>query len=64
MGDDPQFNVLADECYDGDMQSCDDLYNGTLDDSSLSAYTLYGDTCAGRQDQGTRKLCTDTFPGG
>jgi hypothetical protein len=59
LGDDEGFNALAQDCYDGDMQACDDLYNRAEDDS---AYRSYGDTCAGRQPAGTRQFCTVAFP--
>jgi hypothetical protein len=59
LGDDEGFNALAEDCYDGDMQACDDLYNRAEDDS---AYRRYGDTCAGRQPAGTRQFCVVTFP--
>ncbi len=45
------------------MQSCDDLYDESVDDDSLEAYKVYGDTCAGRQPEGTNRYCRDTFPG-
>ena len=45
LGDDEELNALAQACYDGDMASCDDLYN--LSDFG-SAYEDYGATCAGR----------------
>ena len=59
LGDDEGFNALAEDCYDGDMQACDDLYNRAEDDSE---YRRYGDTCAGRQPPGTRQFCTTAFP--
>ena len=59
LGDDAGFDALAEDCFDGDMQACDDLYNRAEDDS---AYRRYGDTCAGRQPEGTRQFCTATFP--
>ncbi len=59
LGDDEGFNALAQDCYDGDMQACDDLYNRAEDDSE---YRRYGDTCAGRQPAGTRQFCTSAFP--
>jgi hypothetical protein len=41
------------------MESCDLLYGASNDGS---AYQAYGDTCAGRQPEGTQKLCTTVFP--
>ena len=45
LGEDEELNGLAQACYEGDMASCDDLYN--LSDFG-SAYEDYGATCAGR----------------
>jgi hypothetical protein len=41
------------------MTSCDDLFFEADVDTS---YETYGDTCAGRQPEGTGELCTVTFP--
>ena len=41
------------------MQACDDLYNVAEDDSD---YRRYGDTCAGRQPEGTQRFCVTAFP--
>jgi hypothetical protein len=49
---------LAEGCFDGDMQACDDLF---LRSPSGSAYEDYGDTCAGRQALGGG-FCSLTFP--
>jgi hypothetical protein len=60
LGDDPALDQLAQGCYAGDMQSCDDLF----DRSEIgSTYEAYGDSCAGRQATGTRVYCTKAFPG-
>jgi len=59
LGDDPELDALARSCHDGDMQACDDLYD---DSDAGSEYETYGDTCAGRQDRGTRQYCRDSFP--
>ena len=52
---------LAQECYDGDMDSCDDLYEQAEVDS---LYELYGGTCAGRQNvvDADTVFCTAAFP--
>jgi hypothetical protein len=63
LGDDPLFDQLAQECHDGHMRSCDDLYEQTKNDESYAAYTEYADTCAGRQASGTRQFCSNVFPG-
>lgn len=60
LGDDPELDALAQECYDGTMSSCDDLYNAS---ESGSAYEEYADTCAGRQPAGTGRYCVTSFPG-
>jgi hypothetical protein len=60
LGDDPTMDALAESCYAGGMQACDDLYR----DSPLgSAYETYGDTCAGRQPSGSGQYCVDVFGG-
>jgi hypothetical protein len=59
LGDDAQLDDLAQECFDGSMQACDDLYD---DAEPGSAYRRYGDTCAGRQPAGTRQYCVASFP--
>jgi hypothetical protein len=59
LGDDATLDDLAQSCFDGDMQSCDDLF---LESDVGSAYETYGDTCAGRQPAGTEQYCTVTFP--
>lgn len=57
LGDDPAMDELAQECFDGDMQSCDDLF---MQSDSGSTYEDYGDTCAGRQSSGGG-FCTLVF---
>jgi hypothetical protein len=59
LGDDPALDELARDCYDGDMPSCDDLFDLSQLDSNSEAY---GDTCAGRQPLGGADYCTVTFP--
>ena len=59
LGDDPALDALAQACFDGDMQACDDLF----DTAPIgSPYMSYGDTCAGRQAPGTLNYCRVTFP--
>ncbi len=63
LGSDPALDALAQSCYVGDMDACDELY-GSAD--SGSAYQIYGDTCAGRQPENTGSYCTalvDPVPG-
>jgi hypothetical protein len=58
LGEDPFLDRLAQDCHDGLMRACDDLY----DTSDLdSAYEEYGDTCAGRRDGGAWAYCADVF---
>lgn len=61
LGNDPDLDELAQECYDGDMDSCDRLYEEAELDS---LYGLYGGTCAGRQDvsDADTVFCDDAFP--
>lgn len=58
LGNDPQLDLLAEDCYGGDMDACDDLY---FESPEHSAYETYGDTCGGRQPEGTRRYCSDVF---
>jgi hypothetical protein len=62
LGDDAVFDELAQECYDGDMISCDALYETTKDDATYTAYHDYADTCAGRQEIATSVYCSEAFP--
>ena len=59
LGDDATLNTLAERCYEGDLQACDDLYSQS---DSSSPYHVYGDTCAGRQPENTGHYCTDLAP--
>jgi len=61
LGDEPELDEYAEECFDGDMEACDDLYWESPTDS---AYELYGGTCAGRQPNADAfdVLCVDAFP--
>ncbi|WP_138735991.1 hypothetical protein [Modestobacter excelsi] len=58
LGNDPVFDQLARACHDGDMSSCDDLYDRSDIDS---AYEEYGDTCAGRRGGGAWAYCVDVY---
>jgi hypothetical protein len=59
LGDDPVMDAYAQDCFNGDMEACDNLF---LESDIDSTYEAYGDTCAGRQPLGTGTLCTVTFP--
>jgi hypothetical protein len=56
---DAQFDDLADECFQGDMDACDELYQETPVGSD---YEAYGDTCGARIDQSFGYYCTDLLP--
>lgn len=58
LGADGQLDDLAASCYGGAMQACDDLYGQA---PAGSAYEAYGDSCAGRQPQGSQQFCTNVF---
>jgi len=60
LGDDAALDDLAQDCFDGDMGACDELFFAADVDST---YEQYGDTCAGRQAEGTPNLCVESFPG-
>ncbi|MGH9271890.1 MAG: hypothetical protein ACRDZ2_11510, partial [Ilumatobacteraceae bacterium] len=59
LGSDENLNELAQNCYDGDMAACDDLYFESADNP---AYESYGDSCAGRQPENTGITCVNAFP--
>lgn len=61
LGGDAELDEYAEDCHDGDMQACDDLYRESPSDS---AYELYGGTCAGRQPNADASVvfCVDAFP--
>ncbi|WP_369136769.1 hypothetical protein [Modestobacter versicolor] len=58
LGEDPGLDRLAQECHDGRMRACDDLYT---DSPVGSDYEDYGDTCAGRRGGGAWSFCADVF---
>ena len=55
LGSDPELDALAESCYAGDMEACDELVRRA---DSGSEYQAYGDTCAGRQPPNTGNYCT------
>jgi hypothetical protein len=57
-GTDANFDALADACYIGDFESCDELFRQS---ASGSGYEAYGDTCGGLQAQHTGQYCADVF---
>jgi hypothetical protein len=59
LGDDPLSDRLADECYDGDPSSCDDLFR----ESFLgSEYEKYGGTCGERTKRNQPGQCAALYP--
>ena len=58
LGTDSAMDLLANSCFNGSMQACDDLYGRSPADS---AYETYGDTCAGRQSADSGQFCVDAF---
>ncbi len=58
LGTDGAMDLLANACFNGTMQACDDLY---AQSPAGSAYETFGDTCAGRQPAATGRFCSDVF---
>lgn len=58
LGDDPELDALAQACFDGDLFSCDELFELAVDPEQFD-YSVYADTCAGRQPTGTGRWCVD-----
>lgn len=59
LGSDQILNRFAQDCYSGNMDSCDLLY---LAADADTPYEKYGDTCAGRRPEGQDPLCSEEFP--
>ena len=62
----PDQGVSAQQCYDGLMDACDDLYVSTLDAqdnviAGLEAYKDFADSCAGRQAMNSGTWCVNRF---
>jgi hypothetical protein len=55
-GPDPVLDAYAQGCFEGDYQSCDDLF---YESPPMSAYEEYGATCGGRVKAGAAMTCTD-----
>jgi len=58
LGADADLDRLAQQCSDGQMNPCDDLYDESFPGSG---YEAYGDTCAGRRTAGEDTYCADVF---
>lgn len=56
LGNDPDLDAEAARCHDGDMQSCDALFE---DSTPMSRYEQYGMTCGGRVKPYDVNYCTD-----
>ena len=56
LGPDAALDTYADECFSGDLQSCDDLYFSA---PPLSDYEEYGMTCGGRMKPFAAATCTE-----
>jgi hypothetical protein len=56
LGPDPVLDGYAQECFDGDLQSCDDLFT---ESPPLSDYEEYALSCGGRVKAWSVPLCTD-----
>jgi hypothetical protein len=56
LGPDPVLDAYAQGCFDGDLQSCDDLF---VESPPLSPYEEYAGTCGGRVKAWTVPYCTD-----
>lgn len=61
LGDDPVLDALAQDCFDGDLEACDDLFIESPIDSD---YETYGNTCGDRvpEEEVNGRLCTIIFP--
>jgi hypothetical protein len=58
LGEDPDLDRLAQQCADGQMNPCDDLY---YESSPGSDYEDFADTCAGRRPADEDTYCSDVF---
>ncbi|HEY8059557.1 MAG TPA: hypothetical protein VID94_12430 [Acidimicrobiales bacterium] len=58
-GTDPQFDALADNCFSGDLASCDQLYAQTPISDLSNSYEGYGATCGGRLSEERPGQCVE-----
>jgi hypothetical protein len=56
LGPDPVLNAYAQQCFDGDLQSCDDLF---FNSTPMSDYEEYGMSCGRRVEAGAVIACTE-----
>jgi hypothetical protein len=54
----PRFDRLADSCFDGDLNDCNELYAVTPISASTNSYEGYGATCGGRLAEESPGICT------
>jgi len=59
LGSDDALNDLANQCFQGDMHACDDLYLDTPVGSDLESYAQ---TCGGRSEDEQNGGCPQRFP--
>jgi hypothetical protein len=59
LGNDSLLDRLAEECFDGDPSSCDELFR---DSPPGSDYEKYGSTCGERTTGGQRGGCGALYP--
>jgi len=53
----PEFDALADACYEGDLTACDQLYSDTPVSESPNSYEGYGASCGGRRTEELAGTC-------
>ncbi|MFD2091957.1 hypothetical protein [Blastococcus deserti] len=56
LGSDPALDQYAQQCFDGALQACDDLY---YESPPMSEYETYANTCGGRVKEYTVGSCTE-----
>jgi hypothetical protein len=56
LGPDPVLDAYAADCFEGEMQACDDLF---YESPPMSDYEQYAVTCGGRVKQFALMACTD-----
>jgi hypothetical protein len=56
LGDDPALDRYAQDCFEGDLQACDDLYWLS---SPMTGYEQYAVTCGGRVREYSLMYCSD-----
>ena len=54
----PRFDALADSCFGGVYEDCNQLYSVTPISPSTNSYEGYGATCGGRLAEESPGTCT------